>query len=112
MEKFKIEDSEAIWSPYEVLARGAEFKFAALVGFKLRVVPTVLPEASAPPLAMRGITVAQLAKFHDDFPGLTSRDKQEQLKEECPINKSFIEWKVSGVQVPQAIISYRYYVTE
>ena len=80
------------------------------MGFKLRVVPTVITDTTALPLPLRGITVAQLAQFHNDFPGATSRDKQEQLKQECPIDKSFIGWKITGtygVQVPQASISYR-----
>jgi hypothetical protein len=107
----------AIWKPYEDLAASEEFNFAAFVGSQLRVVPAerfVEPgrTRSRVPLPMRGITVEQLIQFNRKFPGATSRDKQEQLKLECPGDLSYVEWAVYPEtetplgQLPYAIVSY------
>ena len=115
---FVTAEEKVIWVPYKPVTK--EFEFAAFVGFKLRVVtrPPRLPAAGTGtaegrvPVPMRGITVAQLKQFHADFPGANSREKQEQLKEECPPHLSYFEWKLEELcgedrgQMPQAIVSY------
>jgi hypothetical protein len=107
---FVTAEEEVIWEPYQPVTK--EFKFAALVGFKLRVVARPLPGEGRVPVPMRGITVAQLKQFHADFPGVNSREKQEQLKQECPPHLSYFEWKLEELcgeyrgQMPKAIVSY------
>jgi hypothetical protein len=67
-----------VWKPYADLGSDFSFDFAKAVGHKLRYVPPpVLGEKI--PLALRGVTVAQLKSFHQEypsFPGVGSREKQ------------------------------------
>jgi hypothetical protein len=109
---------KVIWQPYETLKREWNFSidYSAFVGSKLRIVPTRFDSAGwnqslecyhhRLPVALRGITVLQLAAFHRDYPGKNSRAKQDKLMEDCPSGCSYIEWKVGRAQLPQAIVSY------
>ena len=73
LDRFRVEASNEKWSAWE--KEKQEFQFTAFVGFKLRLVPTLSPESRSIPLAMRGVTVAQLKVFHEKFPGDNSREK-------------------------------------
>ena len=65
------------------------------------------------PLALRGITVAQLWQFDQDYAGDNSRIKQKAMLKDCPPGRSYVEWKLGdgNGQLPVAIISYSWRMT-
>jgi hypothetical protein len=67
-----------VWKPYADLDNDFSFDFAKAVGHKMRYVPPPVLDEKIP-LALRGVTVAQLKSFHQEypsFPGVGSREKQ------------------------------------
>jgi hypothetical protein len=74
-----------VWKPYADLGEDFEFDFAMTVGQKLRYVPSCVPGERIP-LALRGITVAQLKEFHRNYPSEGSREKQYQMLAPFVIN--------------------------
>jgi hypothetical protein len=59
-----------------------QFAFADHVGHTLQLVPLTFRERT--PLAMRGVTVAQLRLFARCYPGSDSRSMQKRLLEGVP----------------------------
>jgi hypothetical protein len=80
----------------------------------LRLAPLSFPGRT--PLAMRGVTVAQLRTFARSYPGADSRSMQRRMLEGVPGVRggvgcldglSYSEWQVGArPQLPCAIISY------
>jgi hypothetical protein len=140
VQSFVVAEQDQRLVPFKTLGDDQEFKFTAFMGFKLRIVravPLLPPPAAATaaaaaaadhtaaglvPLAMRGVTVAELQEFHDHFNGATSRDMQEQMMREQAADgmegMSYFEWWVlprrrlreqeeqHGLLPPNAVVSY------